>query len=152
STSWPQIKDVDSRNKSGHDVAAPTRRRNLALYAHRDAHAAADAERREALLGVALLHFVEQRHQHPSAGSADRMADRDRAAVDVDLRGVPAEVLVDRAGLRGERLVGLDQIEIADVPAGLLERGARCRDWAAAHDRGIDAGMRPRHDARQRGL
>ena len=38
---------------------------------------------------------------------------RDRAAVDVDLAGVPAEVLVDRAGLRGEGLVGLDQVEVA---------------------------------------
>src|SRR5882762_3856405 len=93
---------------------------NSALHAHGDAHAAADAERGEALLGVTLLHLEEQRHQHAAARGADRMAERDRPAVDVDLRGVPAEVLVDRTGLRGERLVGLDQIEIADAPAGLL--------------------------------
>src|SRR5262249_62069742 len=78
------------------------------------------------------------------------MAERDRPAVDVDLPGVPAEVLVDGAGLRRERLIGLDQIEIAYVPPGLLERRARGRDRAGAHDRGIDPGMRPRHDARER--
>src|SRR5262245_38734933 len=80
------------------------------------------------------------------------MPDGDGAAVDVDLVGVPAEVLVDGAGLRRERLVGLDQVEIADAPAGLLERRARGRDRPGAHDRGIDAGMRPGHDARERRL
>ena len=73
---------------------------------------------------------IQQRGQHARAGRADRMADRDRAAVDVDLAGVPAEVLVDRAGLRGERLVGLDQIEVLGLPAGLLQRRARRRDRA----------------------
>src|SRR5215212_188062 len=53
----------------------------LALEAHGDAHAAADAQGGEALLGVALLHLVEKRDQHPRAGSADGMADRDGAAV-----------------------------------------------------------------------
>src|SRR5262245_12643821 len=73
----------------------------LPFHAHRDAHAAADAQRGEAFLGVALLHLVEQRHQHPPTGGADRMADGDRSTIDVDLAGIPAEVLVDRAGLRG---------------------------------------------------
>src|SRR4051794_35678781 len=70
-----------------------------ALDGQGDAHAAADAQCREALLGVALLHFREQRHQDPGARGADRVADGDGAAVHVDLGGVPAEVLVD-----GDRL------------------------------------------------
>src|ERR1700680_24470 len=67
--------------------------------------AAADAQRGEALLRNALLHFMQQDHQHARAGRADRMADHDRAAVDVDvdLGGIPAEVLVDRVGLRRDR-------------------------------------------------
>ena len=85
----------------------------VACDAHGDTHAAADAQRGEALLGIALLHFMQQRHQHARAGCTDRMADRDRAAV--DLRGIPAEVLVDRAGLRREGFIGLDQVEIADL-------------------------------------
>src|SRR5664279_5294285 len=51
----------------------------IACNAHRDAHAPADAQRGEALPGIALLHFMQQRHQHARAGCADRMADRDRA-------------------------------------------------------------------------
>ena len=64
--------------------------------------------------------------------------------------GIPAEVLVDRAGLGGEGLVGLDQVEVVGLPAGLLERLAAGRDRAGAHDRRIDAGGRPGDDAGQR--
>src|SRR5690349_22817616 len=88
--------------------------------AHRKAHAAADAKRGETFLRVALLHLVEQRDQHAPARGADRVTERNRPAVDVDLRGVPAEILVDGASLRGEGLVRLYEVEIADVPAGFL--------------------------------
>src|SRR5437588_9992774 len=94
----------------------------IARDAHRNSHAAADAQRREALLGVTLLHFVEQGHQNARARCADRMTERDRAAIDVDPVGVPAEVAVDRAGLRRERLVGLDEVEILGRPPGFLQR------------------------------
>src|SRR5258708_17417373 len=94
----------------------------LSLHAHRDTHAAADAKGREALLEVAPLHLMEQRHQHTGARGADRVAERDRAAVDVDLGRIPAQVLVDRASLCGKRLVGLDEVEVFDLPAVLLER------------------------------
>src|SRR6266478_5717754 len=79
-----------------------------ALDAEGDAHAAADAQGGEPLAGAAPLHLVEQGHQDAGARRADRVAERDGAAIDVDLRGVPAELLVDGAGLGGEGLVGLD--------------------------------------------
>src|SRR3546814_8473473 len=50
------------------------------LDAHRDAHAAADAQGRKTLLRIVLLHLIEQGDQHARARCADRMADRDRAA------------------------------------------------------------------------
>src|SRR5262252_4144537 len=142
---------VDGRNKSGHDRvrtkdALPA---SAALYAHRNAHAAANAQRGEAFLGVTLLHFVEQRDQHPRAGRTDRMPQCDRATVDVDLAGVPPEVLVDGAGLGRKRLVGLDEIEVADRPASLLQRRAGSRDRTGAHDGGVDPRVGPRHDACQ---
>jgi hypothetical protein len=37
---------------------------------------------------------VQQRVEHARAGRADRMADGDRAAIDVDDRGIPAESLL----------------------------------------------------------
>src|ERR1700759_3435175 len=62
----------------------------------RDAHAAADAQRRQTLLRVALLHFVQQRDENPAARCADRVTDRNRPAVHVDLRLIPAHLLVHR--------------------------------------------------------
>src|SRR6266403_69221 len=97
---------------------------SVAFDAHRNSHAAADAQRRQALLGVTLLHFVEQRHQNARARCADRMTERDRPAINVDPVRIPAEIPVDRAGLRGKRLVGLDEIEILGRPASLFQRQA----------------------------
>ncbi len=47
----------------------------------RDAHAAADAQRRHAEAAAARSQRVHQRGQHARAAGADRMAERDRAAV-----------------------------------------------------------------------
>src|SRR5262249_20253322 len=102
-----------------------------------------DAQRGEAFLGVALLHFVKERDKDAPARGADRMPERNGAAVDIDLVGIPAEVLVDRAGLRRKGLVRLDEIDILDLPAGLLERRPRSRNRTRAHDLRIDAGMCP---------
>ena len=123
----------------------------LAFQRHGDAHAAADAQRREALLGVPLLHLMQQGDQDARARGADRVADGDRAAVDVHLGGVPAEVLVDRQRLGGEGFVGLDQVEVVGLPAGALQHLAGGGDRAGAHHRGIDAGGGEAGDAGQRG-
>jgi hypothetical protein len=45
--------------------------RSVALDAERHAHAAADAQRREALLGVPALHLEQQRVENTRAGCAD---------------------------------------------------------------------------------
>src|ERR1700716_350092 len=66
------------------------------LAAHGTAHAAADAKRREAALRVALLHLVQQSHEDAAARGADRVAERDRPAVHVDLLRIPAHLPVDR--------------------------------------------------------
>ena len=78
------------------------------------------------------------------------MTDGNGAAVDVDDVRVPAHVLVDRAGLGGEGLVGLDEVEVARGPSGLFQRLARSRDRSRAHDRRIDAGRGPGDDAHER--
>ncbi len=100
-----QPENVAGRDKPGLDVdQCGGGFYRSALHAHRDTHAVADAQRGEAFLGVAPLHLVEQRHQYARAGGVDRMTKG--AVIDVDLFRVPAEVLVDRADLRSERLVG----------------------------------------------
>ena len=123
---------------------------SVAFHAHGDAHAAADAQGGQALLGVAALHLEQQRIEHARARGADGVADGDGAAVDIDLVGIPAQPLVDGAGLRREGLVGLDQVEVLDGPAGLLQRLLGSGDRPRAHDRGVDAGVCPGDDAGER--
>ena len=80
-----------------------------------------------ALRGAEL---VQQRGDDPRPARADRVAERDRAAVDVDLVPVEAELATVGQHLRGERLVDLDQVERLDrhldpveQPADALDRG-----------------------------
>ena len=42
------------------------------------------------------------------------MAKRDRAAIDIDLFGVPTELFANRQRLNGERLVRLDKINLIE--------------------------------------
>src|ERR1700759_3900214 len=54
-------------------------------------HAAADAQRDQRGLFVAALEYVDHGAENPRPGCAERMAERDRAAVDVDLGVVDIE-------------------------------------------------------------
>ena len=67
------------------------------------------------------------------------MADGDRAAVYVDLVYIPAEILADREGLRGKRLVRLDAVELVDGHIRLGERLAGGGNGANAHYAGLNA-------------
>ena len=67
---------------------------------------------------------VEHRVLQAGAGHAERVADGDRAAVDVEPVEVDAEVLVGRHDLGGEGLVDLDQVDVADAHAGVGQRAA----------------------------
>ena len=58
---------------------------------------------------------VEQRAGDAGAGHAEGVADRDRAAVDVQLVDVDAELAVARDDLGGEGLVDLDQVDVVDA-------------------------------------
>ena len=63
----------------------------------------------------------------PGAGRADRVADRDSAAVDVDPLVADAEVAHGLDDDRGEGLIDLDQVEVGDGEPGLAERAGRWR-------------------------
>ena len=85
------------------------------------------------------------------AGHAERVADGDRAAVDVEPVEVDAEVLVGRHDLGGERLVDLDQVDVAD---GHARRAPGLACVASTGPRPMISGERPRdaggHDAGER--
>src|SRR5215468_5495963 len=80
---------------------------------------AADAERSDTALEVLRLHRMQQRHDQPRTGCANRMAERAGAAIDVELFAGNAEVTLRGHRDHRERLVDLEQIDVTDAPADL---------------------------------
>src|SRR5690348_4263120 len=72
--------------------------------------AAALAHGLHAVSTASALELVEQRRHQPGAGCAERVTQRDRAAVDVDLGEVEPGLLLPREHDRRERLVDLDEV------------------------------------------
>src|SRR3954447_13979604 len=116
-------------------------RRELRRFEHHgEPLADADADRGDAPAMAAALHLVGQPAEDADARGAERMADGDRAAVGVDLRGVQAVLgpLADVGeALGGEGLVELDAVDVAPPDAGALQGYVRGRDRADAEDVGV---------------
>src|SRR5262245_12526778 len=93
----------------------------LPFHRERDRVSAAETERRDPALRAAPSHLVEQGDEHARAARADRVAERDRAAVDVDARRVELQLACDGHRLNREGLVELDEVDVAALPSGLRE-------------------------------
>src|SRR5689334_23042352 len=98
----------------------------LHLKEERVALAAAGADRGEAEAAAVAAQLVHHRADDPAAARADRVAERDRAAVHVHLLLVRAEELRRVGGDRGKRLVDLDALDVVNRLAGTLERDLAC--------------------------
>src|SRR5262249_39172029 len=101
-----------------------------ALQDRRDPHARPDALRREAVAGPAAPQLHRDRGDEARSGGAERVADRDRAAVHVHLRGRDPPLAQRRDHLGGEGLVELDAVDLRGLDARGPERLAR-RDGPA---------------------
>ena len=75
--------------------------------------AAADAQRRQTVLCVAFFHGMQQADQNARAAGADRMAQCNRAAVDVDAFLREAQRIANCQKLSGKRFIGLNQSDIS---------------------------------------
>ena len=78
-----------------------------------------------AVLRLAAPQLVQQRDQQTRAGRTQRMAERDRSAIHVDLLAIEAELFLDRQVLRGEGFVHFDQVDVVELQPGLFQRDAR---------------------------
>ena len=95
---------------------------------------AADAKRCNTALQALRLEGVRQGHDEARAGSADGVAERAGAAIDVEFFARDAEIARRRHRYNGECLIDLEQIDVADAPANLVEQLA---------DRGDGRGREP---------
>src|SRR3954447_14435408 len=92
-----------------------------------------DAERRQPVAAAAPAQLVEQRDDEARAAHPERVADGDRTAVHVHAVAVEAEFSDDGKALRCERLVQLDEIELADRNARASEKLANRRHRPDPH-------------------
>src|SRR5258707_2667228 len=104
-------------------------KQSVLLDRHRDALPDADAHRRQRAIAAALLHAVHRGHREPGAAHAERVTQRNGAAMRVDEIGILLDAELAQAGdaLRGEGFVELDQIEIADLQSQPVHQLARRR-------------------------
>lgn len=101
--------------------------------------AAADAESSQAVFAADFFQAVEQCNEDTSAGSSDRMAESDSAAVDVDFAHVEAEFTNDVYGLCCESFVSFNEGEIVSCEAGFFQGFAGRRNRSDTHDGRINA-------------
>src|SRR4051812_20226748 len=120
------------------------------LEQSRAALAAADAHRHDAPLGLAAMAFLQDVAGETRAGHAEGMADRDRAAVDVVLLRIDAELVARIEALAGEGFVELPEVDVIDLEAVALQQLRHGEDRPDAHLVRLAARRRPGHEAAHR--
>src|SRR5438445_8157016 len=123
-----------------------------ALDDHGQALASADAHRLDADGLAQRLQIVDERRHDPCTGLTERVTERDRATVRVQLvrERVDADVVAHRKHLSGERFVQLDDVDVTDLHVRLRERLLDGLDRADAHDAWVESGYPGRDDAHER--
>ena len=75
------------------------------------AHAATDAQSRDAALGITLKHLVQERDGDACAGASDRMPERDGATIHIELVAIEIQHTIAGQYLSCERFVQFNQPE-----------------------------------------
>src|SRR5829696_352309 len=84
------------------------------------------ADGRHADASAAAAQFLDQAEDDPGTAGADRVAERDRAAIHIDSTGVNAETLAGDDGNTGESLIDLPDVDVRCLqpsPGKCLLRG-----------------------------
>ena len=115
-----------------------------------DALADADAHGGEAVAAAAFFHFVNKRRHDPGAAAAQRVAEGDGAAVDVELIEIDAQLARAREHLRRKGFVDFNEVDLLDGEAGAFERFLRRRYRSDSHVVWMNTGGGRRDDARHR--
>src|SRR5271156_218239 len=129
-------------------LSSQTRELVLVVYQLEESgrtHAAADAHRYDEPLGLAAASFEDAVQREAGAAHAVGVADRDRAAVDVELLVVDVQRVAAVHRLNRERFVELPQIDVVDLEAVTVEELRYGEDRSDPHLLGFET--RDRHTA-----
>src|SRR5579883_1216352 len=116
----------------------------------RRTHAAADAHGDDGAPGAAAPSFDQDMAGQARSAHAKGMADRDRAAVDVEtlLRDAQPVAAVERLARKG--FVELPQVNVVDAEAMARQQLRNCEHWANAHLVRLAAGDREAPEGAER--
>src|SRR3954447_1234560 len=145
----PDSVDSPARRRVSRGGTLPQAGSAQALQDQRHALAPPDAHGDQAGGLVVPVQGVEHRVLQPGTGHPEGMADRDGAAVHVEPVEVDPEVLVRRHDLGRERLVDLNQVDVADGHARTGECPLGRLDRTEPHDLGREGAHAGRHDPGQ---
>src|SRR5579883_2855988 len=113
----------------------------------RDPLTTADTEGGRAIFQVMTAQFGDQSDGQARAAGSQRMANRDRAAIDVRFLAIQAKLFLYREILGRERLVDLHTIQVRELEIRALESLANSRRRTDTHDIGRHAHNSPRDQA-----
>src|SRR4029077_5275176 len=121
-----------------------------ALENARGTHAASDAHGYHAITRLAALEFADNCGGKLRSRAAERMAESDGAAIDVNSRGIQGRKANHGKRLRGEGLVQFDYVDLLEFQAGQAQRLGNGKHGANAHLFRRAAGSRKGDESRQR--
>ena len=79
------------------------------------------------------LQLIKRLYRNEGAGCTDRMAECYRTAVWIGFVVVELQTFAHGQSLGCERLIGLDDVNVADLESSALQSQLRCRDRSLAH-------------------
>src|SRR5437588_10367871 len=112
--------------------------------------AATDTHGDDAPLGLAPAPLLQDVAGEPRPGHAEGMTDRDRAAVDVVLLGIDAELVARIQTLAGESFVQFPDVDVVDLQPMALQQFRNGVDRADAHLVRLASRRRPGDEAAER--
>src|SRR5579871_960333 len=120
-------------------------------FDNRDVRLAAALTHRLQTPGLVLvLECMKECGHQLGAGRAKRVAERDRAAVHIDLCRISMDIVEPRDGYGGECLVDFVDIDVANLLPAFLEGTLRCRQRRFEHDNRVATDDSHVMDARER--
>src|SRR5258707_11747337 len=130
--------------------ASTLHRTLIYLEQPRRAHAAADAHGHDRASGAAAPSFDQDMTGHARTAHAERMADRDRSAVDIETFLWDAEPIAAIEHLAGEGFVKLPQIDVIDIEALARQQLRNGESRADSHLVGLGASDRKAPEGAER--
>src|SRR6476469_2903326 len=113
-------------------------------------HPSAYAHRDQPVPPAPPLQLIQEGRRELGAGATERVAERDRAAVDVQAGGVDREFFQTGENLGGKSLVQLDEIDLIELETDQFEQLPNRRDRSDAESFRLNSGGRKRNESGQR--